>query len=225
MDPTRGPKHYYGALATPSASDARSRRDQNSSEESNAARAIYKTTFRAASPTLRPLPLVAVPAQCPESIRTHESAIVKRAREILEKYNLDESDEADVDILYRHTHGDPTSARWTLFITFQSSALPQAVLDVEMIAPERIMDKNLGLVGNNPALLSAWSSLKSFVRSRLEAFDATSSHFKAIALFRLGFSEVNDDNPITVYITVDLASDETEWPGIVDDILSGLENR
>ncbi|KAL6409836.1 hypothetical protein AUP68_06234 [Ilyonectria robusta] len=250
MDPTRGPKHYYGALATPSASDARSRRDQNSSEESNAARAIYKTTFRAASPTLRPLPLVAVPAQCPESIRTHESAIMKRVDEILEKYNLDESDEADVDILYRHTLGDPTSARWTLFIVtawndeslatwpravremvefvderFQSSAFPQAVLDVEMIAPERMMKKNLGLVGNNPALLSAWPSLLSLVQGRLEFFEATSSHFKTIALFRLGFSMANDENPITVYITVDLASDETEWPGIVDDILSALANH
>ncbi|KAH6982337.1 hypothetical protein BKA56DRAFT_550287 [Ilyonectria sp. MPI-CAGE-AT-0026] len=226
-------------MATPSA---------HSSDESNPARTIHKTTFRTASPNLRPLPVVDVFTLCPESISKHKRAIVKRVHEILEKYNLD--DESDVSFPNRQILGDPNSGRWTLFIvttwndeslatwpravremvdfvdeTFQSSALPQAVLDVEMIAPERIMDKNLGLVSNNPALRSAWPSLSSLVRERLEFFEATSSHFKTIALFRLGFSMANSENPITVYITVDLASDETEWPGIVDDILSALANR
>lgn len=109
--------------------------------------------------------------------------------------------------------------------TFQSSALPQAILDVEMIAPERIKDKYLGIVGNIPALHSAWPFLSSLVRDRLEAFEATSSHFNTIALFRLGHLEATDDNPITVYITVDYASDETEWPSIVDDILRALANH
>lgn len=86
-------------------------------------------------------------------------------------------------------------------------------------------DQHLSLVGENPALLSAWSSLKSLVRDRLEAFEATSSHYTSIALFRLGSSEIEEDNPITVYITVDYGSDKTEWPVIIEDILSALASH
>ncbi|KAH8729155.1 hypothetical protein BGZ61DRAFT_346710 [Ilyonectria robusta] len=222
-------------------------RSANSSDESSPARAIYKTTFRTASPYLRRLPLVAEPTQCPESILIHKRAIINRANDILEKYKL-LNNESSVEILNRRSvyyredvrltlfiitaWNDESFATWPQavreivdFIEDQTSALPQAILDVEMIAPERVKKKYLGLVGDDPALHSAWPSLGSLIQERLELFEATSSHYTSIGLFRLGYSEIEEDNPITVYIPVEYDSDETEWPVIIDDILSTLASH
>ncbi|KAH7156178.1 hypothetical protein EDB81DRAFT_928158 [Dactylonectria macrodidyma] len=213
----------------------RTGQDQVSSEEPNyrSGRPVCKTTFRAASPCLRQFPLETVDYALPETIHAKAPLINERTREILDQYGLLD-DETEVRIAYRRREDsfsdrgfrtllvvtkwstDDAGQKWTKAVedmvalvdeTFQTPAHAQIVLEVEMIAPQRLLPGYLDAVPNRPDLRAAWPRISSIVRDRLAAHEATFNR-----------------NPITVYISVFYESDETQWDGVVDDIRSNLRN-
>jgi len=98
---------------------------------------------------------------------------------------------------------------------------------VEMMAPELTRRKFLGPVEDNANLESDWPAIQDKVYSILESFSQTRGCMTSIGLFRLGFSPNPDNNPITVYVSLDYDADEVSWPPVVREIqayLDGLEH-
>ncbi|KAH6892570.1 hypothetical protein B0T10DRAFT_594374 [Thelonectria olida] len=211
---------------------------------------VFVTKYRAAFPSLRQLPLQSSSGaafQLPKELQRHSITILKRARGILEQYGiLDNDDDEEVDILFRQVPLQPSTAKPTIFIIAKwtngsARTWPMAVeclamyiqtlfqtvgyeghLDVEMIALERVNTKYLGPVLNRPDLEQAWPGLKDFVKTELLATPTTRNTLTSIALFRLGYSRDIRSNPITIYITLDHAADETQWDTVTSDIESKL---
>ncbi|KAF4498924.1 hypothetical protein FAGAP_4937 [Fusarium agapanthi] len=90
---------------------------------------------------------------------------------------------------------------------------------IEIMAPELVGPIYLGVVDDRPDLLQHWDHIKRVVNEQLNSFDATRQHVTSIMLLRYGLSPNTATNPITIYISVDLGSDEKLW----DLILSGIE--
>ncbi|KAH7155363.1 hypothetical protein B0J13DRAFT_604376 [Dactylonectria estremocensis] len=230
----------------------RSGQDQISSEEPKHrhCRPVFKTTFRAASPCLRRLPLDTKDYALPEMIQVKEPTIKERTRGILNRYGLLDK-ETEVRIAYRvnlqvASKGLPTllivtkwgtvdaGRKWTQAAedmvalvdeTFQTPAHMRMVLDVEMIAPRLVLPVYFDTVRNRPDLQAAWPRISSIVSDRLEAHEATFDKMNSLSLFRVGNSPELEQNPITVYISVDFESDETQWDTVVDDIRSNCRDE
>lgn len=95
---------------------------------------------------------------------------------------------------------------------------------VEMIAPQLTRRKYMGGVMDNPKLESDWDEIRDKVFSILESFPQTKGQMTCIALFRLGYSPNRNENPITVYVSVDYDSDETAWPQVIRAIQTFLDS-
>ncbi|KAI9899452.1 hypothetical protein N3K66_005913 [Trichothecium roseum] len=91
---------------------------------------------------------------------------------------------------------------------------PEFEMTVEMIAPELLADKHIGVITEKP-LKAAWPKLGRDVFDLLESFPATRSRMTNMSLLRLGYERDVTLNPITVYISVDYDCDESAWASVV----------
>ncbi|KAJ3532566.1 hypothetical protein NM208_g8384 [Fusarium decemcellulare] len=239
------------SLPRPSVTDSRSRQPQKEEDSLGVSlpqRQVYTSKYRASWPTLRPLPLEAGHRPLPTPMEECRCEIEIGAKKVLEKYELmDDGDETEVSVCWRQVPMRSHTAVPTLYIVTPwkedaKQVWPQAVQDlvnmvedtfqghghqymtcsVEMLAPERVKRKYLG-VTHEPGLLSAWPNLQASVREILNSFEATRARWNSIALFRLGFLKDPACNPMTVFIAVDYDSDETKWDEVIDRIKHALE--
>ncbi|KAF5702036.1 hypothetical protein FMUND_13654 [Fusarium mundagurra] len=93
---------------------------------------------------------------------------------------------------------------------------------IEFTAPEIVGPIYLGVVDDRPDLIQHWDHVKRVVNERLNTFDATRHYVTSIMLLRHGLSPNTAANPITVYISVDLRSDEKQWDPILTNIETSL---
>ncbi|KAK3345842.1 hypothetical protein B0T25DRAFT_611784 [Lasiosphaeria hispida] len=108
-----------------------------------------------------------------------------------------------------------------------SKNLSQLDIAVEMIAEELTLAKYMSPV---PAHLVAqgldtdWAHIKDKVAQIMDSYPGTKGHTTAINLFRLGFSINHDQNPNTVYISVDYECRESMWPPAIGEIQQYLQH-
>ncbi|KAK0654925.1 hypothetical protein B0T16DRAFT_314441, partial [Cercophora newfieldiana] len=98
---------------------------------------------------------------------------------------------------------------------------PELDIAVEIVAEEHTLAKYLAPV--SAELLSHgfetdWPVISDKVSSILEACPYTMGHVTAINMIRRGTSTNHDDNPNTVFITVDYLCEETKWAPVVREI-------
>ncbi|UPK90124.1 hypothetical protein LCI18_001059 [Fusarium solani-melongenae] len=95
-----------------------------------------------------------------------------------------------------------------------------------MMAPERFLRKYMGPATGQPRLTQdEWGSVSTMVEEILESHEATKDHCVTISLFRLGYSEKMEENPITIYISLSYESDETRWEEVIVKIENELHGR
>lgn len=91
-------------------------------------------------------------------------------------------------------------------------------IHIEMIAPQLTETVHIGIVRDDAYTADSWDHVRALVHERLENFEATKGHMTSMSLFRYGLLKETDANPVTVFISVDYESDETQWLGIITDI-------
>jgi hypothetical protein len=94
---------------------------------------------------------------------------------------------------------------------------------IEFMAPELVGPIYLGVVDDRPYLLQHWDHIKRVVNESLNSFDATRHYVTSIMLLRHGLSPNTGSNPVTIYISVDLRSDEKQWDMILSYIETSLK--
>lgn len=95
-----------------------------------------------------------------------------------------------------------------------------------MMAPERFQLKNLGPVTGEPRLAGGvWDSVRNMVMEKLNSCEVTRRKWVSIGLFRLGFSDKMEENPITIYISLSYDSDESRWEQVMVMIENELRER
>jgi hypothetical protein len=95
---------------------------------------------------------------------------------------------------------------------------------IEMIAPQLTKPVYIGMVRDDAYTSDSWDQVRALVHQRLENFQATKGHMTSMSLYRYGLLKQTDANPVTVYISVDYESDETQWLGIITDIERDIHN-
>ncbi|KAK3364727.1 hypothetical protein B0T24DRAFT_683361 [Lasiosphaeria ovina] len=88
---------------------------------------------------------------------------------------------------------------------------------VEIIAEELSLPKYLSPVAAellSRGMETDWAHIKDKVVEITDSYPATAGHVTSIHLLRLGFSIVDDENPNTVYVSVDYECLETKWPPV-----------
>ncbi|KAH7271988.1 hypothetical protein B0J15DRAFT_542625 [Fusarium solani] len=198
---------------------------------------------------LRPLQLESAHYTLPDILKTHKESFIAKAKKVLEHYGLVEGDNTTVDLLHRQGCSFRTGAVATLYITTPwkkdtSDLWPRAVEDIktymdgviqgrdgidlhiEMMAPERFLPKHMGPATGHPRLTEdEWDSVNTMVEETLESYEATKDHCVTISLFRLGYSERMEENPITIYISLSYESDEARWEEVIIKIENELHER
>ncbi|KAJ4324065.1 hypothetical protein N0V84_004031 [Fusarium piperis] len=245
---------FPGSLPTPSTSSSERtrRRMQSSSGDSEPhvpGKPILVAKYRVACPVLRPTPLVACYGGLSAKLQSCRAAITNAAERILDNHNLTDEDITDVAVLYRQKPYAPNTNVPTLFIINpwnenSSRSWPLAAreivdevdkiladaecdetLHVEMIAPERVRPKYISPAPSLPGLSQAWPELQSAIHQKLDTYQATRSYVTLIGLFRLGLSPSPSLNPITVYVSLEDDSDETQWGAISRHLESYLHSQ
>lgn len=92
---------------------------------------------------------------------------------------------------------------------------------VEMIAEEHYQEKYISPVSAEllaRGMETDWARIKDRVADIMASYPHTAGHATSIQLFRLGISSNDDDNPNTVYVSVDYECLETKWPPVVGEI-------
>ncbi|KAF4980042.1 hypothetical protein FZEAL_3904 [Fusarium zealandicum] len=230
---------------------ATDRREKSSSSEAEPLVPVLSARYRASWPDLRPLPLEESRSVIiPPTLRDCAVDLRIGTKEILTRRQLWDDDETDTELLMRQEPNDPETAIPTLVIvtpwspcarakwrgavqeiaafgaeTVRNSGDTLTSLHVEMIAPELYFPVYYAPVRNEPVIFRSWDQTRAFVRQRLESFDATKGRMTAIALFRYGLSSTTENNPITIYISVDYTSNETQWEEVMADIKSAVGQR
>ncbi|KAH6953593.1 hypothetical protein DER45DRAFT_528167 [Fusarium avenaceum] len=228
---------YYTASRT-------RRTNQNSSEESEPLFKIVSTRYRVASPSLRPLPL-RVKGPQPDIFKRHGEAIRRLTDGVLVKHGLLDHGEQCADTCMQGVESYAETGEPTVLIVLPWSAeskvtWSKAVSDIllehmellkdtefestppriEMLAPERIDPVYVAAVSNRPDLLIVWDLIKGIVHQSLDTFEATRQKLTSLSLIHYGLIPGGKSNPITIYISVDASSDESQW----DFILTNIEN-
>ncbi|KAJ4310202.1 hypothetical protein N0V84_011096 [Fusarium piperis] len=194
---------------------------------------VYTSRYRAASPQLRPMELKSIHHPLPDILQAHKESFIEKAKTVLEHYGLVGGDDTTVDLLYRRgcsvgNRGDVTTVYITTPWKKETSDLwPRAVEDikthvdgviqgrdgiylhVEMMAPERFLRKYMGPATGRRPTEDEWHSITAMVQEILDSHEATKDHDLTIGLFRLGYSQKMEENPIIIYISLSYESDET----------------
>ncbi|KAM0208431.1 hypothetical protein ACHAQD_011640 [Fusarium lateritium] len=90
---------------------------------------------------------------------------------------------------------------------------------------ERVDPVYVAAVSDRPDLLTAWDLIKGIIHQRLDTFEATRQKLTCLSLIHYGIAAEAISNPITIYISVDRSSDETQWDSILTNIENTLEER
>ncbi|RTE74139.1 hypothetical protein BHE90_011421 [Fusarium euwallaceae] len=210
---------------------------------------VYTSRYRAASPVLRHLELESAHYPLRDILQANKEPFIDKARQILEHYGIVEGDDTNVDLLHRQRVPYQREPIATLYITTpwkkdSTELWPRAVEDikthvdgviqgrdgidlhVEMMAPERFQLKNLGPVTGEPRLTSSmWDSVRNMISEKLDSCEVTRRKWVTIGLFRLGFSDKMEENPITIYISLSYESDESRWEEVIVMIEDELRER
>jgi hypothetical protein len=104
---------------------------------------------------------------------------------------------------------------------FTREKLRDVDIAVEMIAEELTLEKYLWPVSAETlakGLEKDWPNIKDRVFQIMESYSGTRGHTTAISLFNLGFSPIPDNNPNTVYVSLDYDSDESSWTAAFEEI-------
>ncbi|KAK3339843.1 hypothetical protein B0T25DRAFT_618478 [Lasiosphaeria hispida] len=99
--------------------------------------------------------------------------------------------------------------------------LEDVEIGVEMIAEELTLAKYITPIPASDltdAFCEDWQHITEGALDILDSYPATKSRVTSIALFKLGFSTTYEDNPSTVYISVNYESEENHWPPVVGEI-------
>ncbi|KAJ6787001.1 hypothetical protein PWT90_07426 [Aphanocladium album] len=91
-------------------------------------------------------------------------------------------------------------------------------VSVEMCSVQIGGPNYISSVADRPDLDRDWESIKETVRRILEQHESTAWAWNVIALFRLGQSQHDEENPATVYITMSPDSEESHWRKAVVEI-------
>ncbi|KAI9899445.1 hypothetical protein N3K66_005906 [Trichothecium roseum] len=96
-----------------------------------------------------------------------------------------------------------------------STNRPEFDMTVEMLAPELVAAKYVGVVTGEPLLEAAWPTLGQRILHEIEALHGSNHPLSNLSLLRLGYNRDPALNPITVYIAMDYTSKESCWPPII----------
>lgn len=94
---------------------------------------------------------------------------------------------------------------------------------VEIIAPQVGRGKEVGAIIGKPELERDSEEITEGVSSILESHDATKGMMNSLVIFRLGYSTRADENPITVFISMDEEADDEAWRPVLQDIQRYLD--
>ena len=236
-----------------SSDSARGRRAEASSSGSTSSGSFFGiscTKYRVGAPPLRPLPITTVrePAHLPLFAR-FESEFKERAEDILARNGIVYPDyecgfvtrcipgeiwtaEPTIIIIAEWTQESPNT--WVRVVGELKAWIDDRLHEtgddkegvtvaVEMIAHQLNERKSIAPVLNKPDLERDWPSILDSVYRILESFEQTRSRMTSISLFRLGFSLAIEENPITVYVSVDYDCPESTWPPVIRAIESYIE--
>lgn len=221
------------------------------SDESNPLYDIIFARFRVATGPLRRFPLVPSRGAAftfTELAKMAIGPIRNRVDETVKYYKLvSKPDEYELDVSWRETKDCPETAAPTVRVilnTFSSDrdSMSKAVTDIATFAnalieadttatPFRVdfIEKRLilpityGPVQNRPDIFQCWDQVRALVAECLEGNRATKGHMTSISLFHYGPDRIYTANPITIFITVDIDSDEVGWSSVVESIGSTLQ--
>ncbi|KAH6958241.1 hypothetical protein DER45DRAFT_214387 [Fusarium avenaceum] len=234
-------KQRAGGLPTPSTTES-------SGESEEPCVDVKTARYRAAWPELRPLPLersrngtLAVFIQ--PYVQEIEATALTIVEECLQLDDTGVDNEIDIELVNQQMVGAPETSVPTVMISApwcaeKKASWEKAVNDIavwlhklsvqlnfkhgqihiDMIAPELTTTVYYGPVSDDTDTYDSWDQVRDIVYQRLENFQATKERMTAICLFHYGHNKHIEANPVTVYISVDYKSDETQWPGIITDI-------
>ncbi|KAK5663857.1 hypothetical protein OQA88_61 [Cercophora sp. LCS_1] len=94
------------------------------------------------------------------------------------------------------------------------------IIDVSLTRQKYI---SLNVGEDREDLCQVWPAVMTNVHKILQSEKATKDRATTIALFRFGYNEGADQNPKTVYISVNYESPENAWPDIVARIQEYLD--
>lgn len=92
---------------------------------------------------------------------------------------------------------------------------------VEIVAEDLVLDKFIYPISAllmSRGMESDWPYIKERVARIMDSYPATKGHATSIHLFQLGFSPRWDENPTTVYVSVDYECLESKWPPVMGEI-------
>ena len=122
--------------------------------------------------------------------------------------------------------GEESYASWEKVVTNTKKFFDQMIISagdllevkVEMIDLESTLRRYISPTEYSDALDRDWTVIKGKTRKILDSYPTTKSRVYLLALFKLGTDKHADNNPPTVFISVDYESEESKWPPIVDEI-------
>ncbi|KAK3350196.1 hypothetical protein B0T25DRAFT_550012 [Lasiosphaeria hispida] len=100
-------------------------------------------------------------------------------------------------------------------------SLEDVEVSVEMVAEELTLAKYLTPIPSSELtkkFSEDWPYIAEKCLDILDSYPSTKSRVTCLALFKLGFSQNFDENPSTVYISVDYESEESKWVPVIGEI-------
>ncbi|UZP40731.1 hypothetical protein NXS19_008547 [Fusarium pseudograminearum] len=218
-----------------------------SSGETSPVITAVSARYRAAWPQLRRGPLERSRASLPAAVEA-QGEIELLATKILRDFHLINDGEYDGVELVQMESSSYTSiptiaicASWSedkqglwvsavqaiameLYKMYKGSDFNYESIYIDMQSPELTQTVYYGPVDRDD-LCQTWDSIRKIVYQRLESFEATADCMRFICLFNYGILEEINDNPPTIFISVDDKSSETGWLRVINDIKSNISRH
>lgn len=105
---------------------------------------------------------------------------------------------------------------------YKAGFLGSSNVVVEIIDGMLLRPKTIGPILKNERLEAEWPIIQGKVFSILESSGATKGAMNTIAIFRYGRSADSSKNPITVYISLDPGTPDSNWPQVLSRIRAYL---
>ncbi|KAG7292834.1 hypothetical protein NEMBOFW57_002879 [Staphylotrichum longicolle] len=229
------------------------RTEHSSSDSSEVGQFLVSNVkFRVAAPPARPLP-VDDDLGHQDCIFIHKAlgnALEDGVDNILEANNIKPLE--PTSLVFRSVQGDSSQGQPTILVVadwdetspptweravkrskrlvdatvLESKQLRAMDIAVEFIAKELTLGKYISAIPPqefSKSLAEAWGEIKYHVSDILDRHPQTKERVTSVSLFKLGFSDDVDKNPLTLYISLDYESEETKWPPVVEEIEKCLD--
>lgn len=229
------------------------RTEHSSSDSSEVGQFLVSNVkFRVAAPPARPLP-VDDDLGHQDCILIHKilgNALEDGVDNILEANNIKPLE--PTSLVFRSVQGDSSQGQPTILVVadwdetspttweravkrakqlvdatvLESKQLCAMDIAVEFIAKELTLGKYISAIPPqefSESLAEAWGEIKYHVSDILDRHPQTKERLTSISLFKLGFSDDINKNPLTLYISLDYESEETRWPPVVEEIQKCLD--